>query len=395
MKKSYLAIALLSVVCAQADVHIASGDLLYWPSRGEPSTSDASPVPPPPSQTPAVYHSPSHRIDVSRGAHLYLRGDLLYWTAREEGLDYAVISDQPVTDVVSISGLNTYPIGDCYPQNGASVKTLAMDWQFGFRAGCGWNIPHGKWELSLLWTHFNHAKHASRHPDPLKKTLLVTQADPRQLLNNAESVKASWDLHYNVLDLSLGRSIGVSRWIALTPYLGVRGAWISQDFDVTYTNANSKRASGVQQAPSSTILPKVSLSQDQDLSAVGLRGGLKGNFAFCNSWSLYGDFSYSLLYSFFDVKSKEKLLGDVSVLDLKRVFREVESNAECSIGLMWGCYMWKRKIHLALNAGWELINWFNFNQFPRFADTAANGVFSSDQGDLSLSGWTFGARIDF
>lgn len=68
---------------------------------------------------------------------------------------------------------------------------------------------------------------------------------------------------------------------------------------------------------------------------------------------------------------------------------------DLQLGLCWDWLNSAETFGLALKAGWENHVYFSQNQLPIFGDDFNYGKFFANQGDLTLQGWTFGARFDF
>lgn len=66
-----------------------------------------------------------------------LSGSALYWKAYEEGLDYAIKSSSGVSFI-----------------DEGNVKRMKFDWDWGFRLDLGYQIPHQKMDLDLIWTRY-------------------------------------------------------------------------------------------------------------------------------------------------------------------------------------------------------------------------------------------------
>src|SRR5579871_409221 len=94
-----------------------------------------------PSEIPASYEkrlkkaekllSTGYNAPAAPASGIFVEGDVLYWTAREEGIAYALKS----------SG------------NAFHAKDPQFDWDFGCRAGIGYTTQFDRWSLGLYWTH--------------------------------------------------------------------------------------------------------------------------------------------------------------------------------------------------------------------------------------------------
>src|SRR6267154_1365439 len=82
--------------------------------------------------------NPPARPQIRNGVDLFAYGDLLYWKANENGIPLAVVNKQ--------SGDNLAH---------SKVENLRGKWDFAFRVGLGYDIPHDGWDLSLSWLRYN------------------------------------------------------------------------------------------------------------------------------------------------------------------------------------------------------------------------------------------------
>ena len=155
------------------------------------------------------------KIMIERDVGLFFTSDVLFFKAREDNLNYAI--DSKTNEHIS-DGEAHHP---------------HFEWNFGGRLGLGWNIPHDHWDLYLTWTYFrsSNSGHASKKGDGV---LFVTRSNPAAIPFRAtvDSARAHWKLLVNLFDAELGREIGMSKWLQLRPFVGVRGAWIDQNFDL-------------------------------------------------------------------------------------------------------------------------------------------------------------------
>ena len=109
-----------------------------------------------------------------------------------------------------------------------SNPTFALD----FGSDFGGNMSYDEWDILLAWTWFqSHARGNTQKP------ALTLWGHPQVAdngTNGASSSRAKWSLHYNLIDLEMGRAFWVGKQSSLRPFFGLRGAWIDQHFDIHY-----------------------------------------------------------------------------------------------------------------------------------------------------------------
>jgi hypothetical protein len=149
-------------------------------------------------QMDASLAHPSARPGAKDGWNIFITADWLIWQANESGLGYALNN----TGATSVNTPEEGTMGS------GSVKNPHFDWEFGFRVGLGYNMPHDEWDMHLNWTWFHDKAHSSTTAgsgatDALFPTFMHPNAfDPFPAVA-ANSAHAHLKLHLNVLDLEL------------------------------------------------------------------------------------------------------------------------------------------------------------------------------------------------
>jgi hypothetical protein len=335
-------------------------------------------------QTSTSPFKPNARYQVEGGANLFLTADFLYWTAREMGLAYAIKDDQ-----------NTQPT----PAHDSKVKQVPTEWHAGCKVGLGYNTNHDAWDLYFNWTHYQ--QHPTRHVHANSDDQIIASwMAPFFTRYYPQSAQAKWDLHFNSFDLEIGRTFAFSNYLALRPHLGVEGALINQDYDITYKNVPAGTES-FRPFRNRTGFKKATIDVDNDFWGVGLRGGIDSLWKFNSNWGLYADASVAILWGMFKTSIKEKHLeitngsAEENPIDDRDHFHTAKANLQFGVGLSWDEYFSDDRFHLALTLGWEEQVWFAQNQISRSDSFNINGQFFKEHSNLSLAGLTFGARFDF
>lgn len=317
--------------------------------------------------------NPQGRPQIRDGADLFVYGDLLVWNAHENGLQLAVKNTGVATNIAD-----------------SEVKNIHGKWNPGFRVGIGYNTPHDGWDLRLTWLRFtdNGHKSAFAHAGQFIFPTRVPPAGFATLADYATQLKGYWSLNLNQLDLDLGREFFVSKWLTLRPHAGVRTDWVRQRL-----NANYKNFGAVAGTSANT-------SAKDHWFGFGVEGGLDTQWGLGRGWSLFADLSGAILYGYHKITqevSTTTVAGAASTLyeGLKDSYRVSHPTLDTQIGVRWDNMFCNDQFHIGLQIGWEHHVYFSQNQFPLFVDDTAPGVFTSNQGDLTLQGWTFAARFDF
>jgi hypothetical protein len=317
--------------------------------------------------------NPSSRFQVDNGWNLFLDTEFLWWVAKEDGLYYAQnkFTNEETTAV---------PPDDTINFDG-HLEKVHPHWHPGFRIGLGGNMSYDEWDIFLNWTWFrSHAETERRglllvlwgHPDV---------DSPGNTGQGALTAKGDWKLHYNVLDLELGRAFWVGKYLSLRPFFGLRGAWIDQRFKIHYDLTT-------------TPITDVRLKAESDFEGGGIRAGFDARFALLGGWSFYGLASASMLYGHYNCDFREKW-DHVKIAVSEDGFHQAASTAQLALGVRWDGYVHHDRYHFGLYAGWEQNIWFGVNKMNHFFSGLHEGDLQQMNSDLTLQGGTFGVRFDF
>lgn len=322
--------------------------------------------------------NPPGRPQVKGGADLFVFADLLYWNAHENGLSYAIVNEGSASNLAH-----------------AQIKNLHGKWNWAFRAGIGYNLPHDGWDLNLTWLRFTDNCHKGTHAGS-NHFIFPVNVDPiNPLASNATATKAhgNWHLNLNQLDLDLGREFFVSKWLTLRPHFGLRTNWIRQKGENDYKNFT----------PSSSSRNRVEHEMKDKWWGLGLEGGLDTQWGLGNGFSIFADLASAILYGFHDFDIDEEnhpatgianSNGDVVDID-NSSYRISHPILDLAAGLRYDFMFSDDRFHIGFQLGWEHHVYFSQNQFPVFTTANVPGNFVRNQGDLTLQGWTFAARFDF
>ena len=327
------------------------------------------------------------------GWGVFVTADALVWKAKEDGLAYTIKNNAPIN--------NNSSSVPALPNNNAKVKHFDFGWAGGFRVGMGYHFPKRKWDLGVNWTWYQQKSHAHTGTNANQELFAIWMA-PTAVGNNLTTpfavcteAKAKWHLHYNVLDLDLGRSCAITRFFSVRPHGGFRSAWIHQKFDIDYINFPGSTT------PLRSGMTSVDIGLKNNFWGWGIRTGIDTNWILGGCWSLFGNASYSLLWGNFHVKNGEvdNLVGPPPVaqlqVNLNNFYHTLRANLECAMGLRWDYQSPSERYHLAFSAGWEEQLWFDQNELNHLAQADNVVGFFKEHGDLGFSGLTVNVRFDF
>lgn len=310
-------------------------------------------------------------FQVEGGCNLFITGEYLYWTAREDGLNYVQAG--------YLDPAPNFPPSESSVVFNGKLKKAHPEWDNGMRVGAGLNFPKAGYDFGVYWTWFSTDAHASAHSSS-EKTLLALWAEPDfDPFESVLNAHAHFNLDLNVVDVEWGRSSWFGGHLSLRPFFGLRGVWIDQDFKIGYSFP-----SGIFEH----------IHADADFRGGGMRAGLDTRFTFPWGFSIYGLASGSLLYgqTNADLHIKE---DDTLIAYTKDKPVGAISSLQMALGLGWDTHFAKDRLHIELHVGWESNIWFGINQMNHYLFELGQGAYFNERGNLSTQGLVTGGRFDF
>lgn len=303
----------------------------------------------------------------------FVYGEFLYLQPFVDGLEYGLT-------LVNTPNL-TVPVGNI----DAKVNNVDFEWSPGFRVGAGYLSPT-YWDLTAEWTNFYGKAHGSFQTSNFPEEYLSAQWISDGVGGQADSAHAKWSMNFNTFDLSIGKEFSICNCFYLRPFIGARAAWIDQHYNVFY---HSQFAYSIFSVGGGVLPFDTDVKIKQDFTAGGLRGGSDFIWNFAPEWSLYGNFSASMLYAHYNYKLS--LLGGSLVQELLHLpspsvvptvakltdrYNRVRSNFEESIGLQWSkCF---GQCHVLFRLGYEFSQWLDQNDFINVISSVNSESFSFD-----------------
>lgn len=324
-------------------------------------------------KTKKFYNPPAGAQEI-KGFHLFLTGEFLWWKAEEDGLTYTYKTDNP-------TGLSS--------TNNIRLEEMDFDWDYGYRVGGGFNIPHDQWDIYFCWTHLDTSSRTHKNGDG--DGLFPYWAFPNGVAGGSffEKAKAKWHLFLTMGDLELGRDFYVGKYLSVRPFLGARTAWIDQEFKISYLNA--------------PFIPGNTLNDFPNMKCnywgLGPRAGIDMQWWITRCFNIYGNAAISILYGEFKVDQKEEaeIVGldmEFEPLQFHDSYHMARPITDLGIGFGWDSRFVDDRLHVGLRVGWEQHIFFDQNQFIRFVSSSTNSLLTN-RGDLALEGLIASLRLDF
>lgn len=308
-----------------------------------------------------------------QGNDVYMFADAIFWQAQQVGTDWARTSA---------------PGGS---SNGQSVTNITeqsttFNWNWGFRAGIGYDMDYDQWDTKLYYTWL----HASK-----KENAAVVQgaavSSVRQVLvyddqGSVANASANWTIHYSVFDWDLGRAYMISKNFSVRPNIGIKGGWIHQQLttdSTTFAGTISGHVGPVAQ----------SSRQKNNTWFVGPSFGLDTKWNLGNMddhyFSLFGDMQGALMYGHTTTTyTQSGVVNGIFQFPSNRNINMVLPMLKAMMGFGWDVNFNNDACHFGLKLGYELQYWFDLNHYFQYS-------MANQTGSLAFQGGTLDIRFDF
>lgn len=316
--------------------------------------------------------NPAARPVVKDGVDLWFEGDALYMRASQDGLGYAITT--PSTDAF-VNG---------------KTKSIRYNWNWGWRAAMGYNLPHDGWDIRFGWAWFKaHGKRVVRQDDggvyPTENSPDGSLASPASTFRSI-SASGHASAIFNIADLDMGREFFVSKWLTLRPFVGIRGMWMNNNYKARYKGGSALGFSSIRDKLTNRF------------RGYGLHGGLDTQWGLGSGWSVFGDLAFSLLYGMQRTKANEAVFsgaGTVNRLKDNDRWQALRAITDFALGIRWDKLFSNDRYRMRLQLGWENHMFFDLSQSKKFVNTTVDGKFVANRGAMGLNGLAFRAQFDF
>lgn len=305
---------------------------------------------------------------VSKAYAFYVDAEFLYWQARNDNLEYALL----VQTTPSLALLT----GD------AQKKNIGFNWNPGFRAILGCRTCCD-FDIELIGTYL---------PTNAKGSQSSSTRASNEFLHNlwfqsftgfrTGFAEANWHLDFATLDL-----IGKAHFyplccLHLIPRFGLRSVFIKQRYQVEYNDNLFSLMDG-----SPLRFPRADINLFSRYLAIGLLGGSDFEIPLRNNFSLKGGITASLVWGKVNVNERingafplpEEILVPTQ-LSIHSHEYPVRANVEAETSLAYKT-CWRGKM-IEFSAGYIFSIWFDQNDFYNLIFTATNIVDSELQDHL-------------
>lgn len=327
-------------------------------------------------------------LDIKCSWDIGLYGAFLYFQAKEEGLETAI-----VTEI------------DPEPK---TVETQVVDMNFkykpAFRVGFSANFCNDNWVLyaEYLWYHTTNANTSFSIDAELNSILQVNNywggfvnGSFDQLSSTKRcdcyDAEGSWKIDLDIVDLQLARKYYVGQCLTFMPHIGLRALWMDQKYKAEYFCLDF-----------SLLNESILLNSTSSFSswAIGARGGIDTNWNFCAGIRFFGNTNLSILYTDYDsIKSDSDALITTATdqFQAKGSFSTdacfLRPETDIALGVGWGDYFCCNSFYFDMAFAYEFHVFWDQNMLPNSGDYST--IPSALRGNLYLHGLSITARLDF
>lgn len=354
------------------------------PLQGEPLVCGYNPA----------YNAPaSINVQNCSDINYFVDASFTYWYAGEEGLHLA-------SNGVLSGGTVFFPKKNTPVFQSAGYKP-------GFKVGVGLVTQH-EWVLHAEYTWFRGRNKTSSGAPPASQTATAGTAAAAagtpvwvvddwflqgsaagQALSGSQ-LSSSWKLGMDIIDLTAGRPFYQGTRVVVSPFGGLRSAFIRQSMVVSFTENPTLFA----------LTPQPINSHNTSHSwSIGPRFGVDLDVLLCAGFRLEGELAASLLYTqYTKVQHKEDAAATTFNAGPYKTswsnYNCLRPVAELGLGIGWGQYLSDNRYHIDFSLDYDFAYFWEQNMMRRLVDDTLTGTGPASS-SLYFHGLTLTARFDF
>lgn len=357
----------------------------FTPDRGSKGTSpaifyqgdDALPA-----GAPAGYNAPGNIVlkgDEGILPDLFMDVSFLYYYAKLEGLNLA-------------NSASLERSGDSYTTalvSNSQVLEQSCNYKPAFKVGLGSSFDECFVVGEYTWirqTNNTNSGAASTTPSDAGSVWVAQNWFQQDGVGN--SISSEWKLSMDIADLKAGRPFYQGRRALVSPFVGLRSAWIRNAVNVSLETSSLYNPLAV---------PTLTSSNHSNSWSLGPRAGLDFHAILGEGFRIQGNLATAALYTAYtSVKHSENSLDGDSTFRVSEdgTYSTVRPELELGLGLGWGTYLCGEEYHIDFGADYNFLVFWGQNLIRRMMDEVVAGTGGSS-GDLYLHGLNITARFDF
>lgn len=295
-----------------------------------------------------------------------------YFTFSAEAIYWQIIQDNLLTSIKA-GETNTGPL----------TNLIWINQQFNFdpglRVGIGGIFPYDKWHLIVSYTFLRTS--SSQFSENSNPEFYMILSGHMQSL--AKQVKTAWEMHFQSLELMLGREFFMSNYLAIKPQMGIKGAYPNQTWHVSYIH------------PTFAQNEQIFLNQriENSFWSIGPNLGMDLSWKLPKKWEIQIHPSWSVMYAkiyskviYSDIaNAAEGVNPDTEIHGMQNVAALIPQ-IEIWLGAKWS-YPFHNNRLFQITVGYDVQYWWNEANILAFIQLP--------QGNLMLHGATCGLSLSF
>jgi hypothetical protein len=234
--------------------------------------------------------------------------DYLFWKVSQQACYFVITQNQQIPPAdISANIVDTEGLG--------RFRSARLGWNSGFRVGLGYTTKHDAWKFFGEYTYYSTdgTKKYHRSADP-NLYLFGTFTDiSNAFITGSTEAESHSKFNYNIVDLLLSRRMMMSQQVLLNFFLGFTGAFMNEDWDVSYLSP----------------VNNTYIENDWNFNGGGLRTGLDSNWHFGKGFGLVGKASFGAVLGRYHNHSEGEYLPPPATGSVPNLFRD----ASLRIGL--------------------------------------------------------------
>lgn len=311
----------------------------------------------------------------------------LYYYAAQDGLDLAN------SGAIITNGTST---GTTLATNNSIALLQDFTYNPGFKAGM--TVSSQAWTLHADYTYIRQTtltSQAAIEPDPIVGTgvwILNNWFEQFSSVGQTMSttdLASSWILGMDFADVTFGRAFYENDSAVITPFFGVRGAWIRQNLDITIDVPAYVVFDG--------ITSPISSYNFSNSWAVGPRTGFQASWLFGHGLRIEGIAGASLLFTQFSQVTHNEDLASSITSQLSSQLPHVNClrpQFDLGLGLGWGTYLHEQRYYIDFSMSYDFLVLWQQNMMRKLMDQSVVGT-GAAAGDLYLQGLKINAAFYF
>ncbi len=227
-------------------------------------------------------------------------------------------------------------------------KAVRFDWDFGIRAGLGYRFEGDRWDTRLYYTWFQTRGRDNSHIPDVNANVTNTFLGQWLTFGFSSSVgHIQWHILFNTIDWEIGRDTPAGKGLSFRPYLGLKGAWISQTIHSQWISEGFKATENLK----------------NDFWGVGPKGGVSTNWHLGSvkdhSFNLFGDASMAMLGGGWKLKDIQKTSMPSSIDSINPTTRTATFMFYGLMGFSWDLMFNQKRSNFGARVGYEFQYWYD------------------------------------